>query len=153
MDAAQRRPVPAARRPYQRRNFYIAFNMATRRSCRPPSKPVSNQIRTIVSARSSGVRRSPMESTLASLCRRERRADSSLQQSAQRTPWTLLATIASPLPEPPNTIPQSPAGGRVNRPYLSAVQFRQFAPDFALAFAKFLRHVDLNFDIEIATLS
>src|SRR6266542_5624274 len=52
---------------------HIAFNIATRLSCRPPSKPVSSQIRTILSARSSGTRRWPIESTLASLCWRERR--------------------------------------------------------------------------------
>src|SRR5437667_6930870 len=33
------------------------------------------------------------------------------------------------------------------------MQFRQFVPDFALALAQLLRHVDLNFDVEIATLS
>src|SRR6266498_278669 len=37
--------------------------------------------------------------------------------------------------------------------HLPAVQFCQFAPDFAFAFAQFLRHVDLNFNVEIATLS
>lgn len=36
---------------------------------------------------------------------------------------------------------------------LAAVQFCQLAPDFAFAFAKFFRHVDLNFDVKIATLS
>src|SRR6266481_2419958 len=84
-----------------------AFVIATRLWCRPPSKPVSSQIRTIFSARSSEIRRSPIESTFASLCCRESRADSSFQQSAQRTPCTLFATIASPLPEPPKTIPRS----------------------------------------------
>src|SRR5438876_101298 len=103
-------------------NDYIAFNIATRLSCRPPSKGVSSQIRTILRARSSGIRRSPMERTFASLCCRERRADSSFQQSAQRTPCTLFATIASPLPEPPKTIPRShsprataSAAGRMKR--------------------------------------
>src|SRR5438445_10737932 len=33
------------------------------------------------------------------------------------------------------------------------MQFRQFVPDFALTFGQFLRHVDLNFNVEIATLS
>ena len=94
-------------RTCQARNFYIAFNMATRRSWRPPSKSVSSQIRTIFSARSSGIRRSPIESTFASLWCRESWADSLFQQSAQRTPWTLFATIASPLPEPPKTMPRS----------------------------------------------
>ena len=33
------------------------------------------------------------------------------------------------------------------------MQFRQFVPDFAFAFSQFFRHVDLNFDVKIATLS
>src|SRR6266508_2087275 len=37
--------------------------------------------------------------------------------------------------------------------HLPAVQFCQFPPDFAFAFAQFLRHVDLNFNVKIATLS
>jgi len=65
---------------------HIAFNIATRRSCRPPSKPVSSQIRTISSARSSGIRRWPMESTLRHCVAVKDAPDSSLQQSAQRTP-------------------------------------------------------------------
>ena len=36
---------------------------------------------------------------------------------------------------------------------LSTVEFCQLVPDFAFAFGQFLRHVDLNFDIKIATLS
>ena len=56
---------------------------------------------------SSGISRSPIESTFASLCWRESRALSSFQQSAHRTPRTLFAAIASPLPEPPKTIPRS----------------------------------------------
>ena len=35
------------------------------------------------------------------------RADSSLQQRAHRMPRTRLAAIASPLPEPPRTMPRS----------------------------------------------
>ena len=44
---------------------------------------------------------------LALLCIRPRRAVSSFQQSGQRTPFTRLAAIASPLPEPPSTMPRS----------------------------------------------
>ena len=36
---------------------------------------------------------------------------------------------------------------------LSAVQFCQLVPDFPFAFGQFLRHVDMNFDVKIATLS
>ena len=43
-----------------------------------------------------------MEITLASLCCRPSRADSSFQQRAQRTPLTRLAVMASPFPEPHN---------------------------------------------------
>jgi hypothetical protein len=46
-----------------------------------------------------------------------------------------------------------PRAVRVNRPYLPAVQFRQLVPDFAFAFSQFLRHVDLNLNVKIATLS
>ena len=60
-------------------------------------------MRTISSAVSMLIILSPSESTLALLCCRARRADSGFQQSAQRTPLTRLATMASPLPEPPNT--------------------------------------------------
>src|SRR4029077_20643969 len=88
-------------------DLYIPFNIATRAACRPPSNSVSNQTCTISSARFSSISRSPRESTLASLCWRESRALSKFQHSAQRTPCTLFATIASPLPEPPKTIPRS----------------------------------------------
>ncbi|MNC95793.1 hypothetical protein D3C83_129950 [compost metagenome] len=66
--------------------------------------------------------RSPSASALASLCARASRADSTLQQSAQRTPRTRFATIASPLPDPPSTMARSSsprasasAAGRMNR--------------------------------------
>ena len=51
--------------------------------------------------------RSPRESMLASLCSRASRAVVTSQHSAQRTPLTRLAAIASPLPEPPSTMPRS----------------------------------------------
>jgi hypothetical protein len=35
----------------------------------------------------------------------------------------------------------------------SAVQFCEFVPEFAFAFSQFLRQVDLNLDVKIATLS
>src|SRR4051812_1041732 len=78
-----------------------------RRTWRPPSKGVSSQICTSVRAISSEIIRWPKEITLASLCWRPKRADSSFQHRAQRTPRTRLATIASPLPEPPSTMPRS----------------------------------------------
>src|SRR6185312_2391012 len=78
-----------------------------RRTWRPPSKGVSSQICTRVRAISSEIILWPREMTLASLCWRPKRADSSFQHRAQRTPRTRLATIASPLPEPPSTMPRS----------------------------------------------
>ena len=52
--------------------------------------------------------RPPTEITFALLCCRPSVAVCSLQASAQRTPSTLLAAIASPLPEPPMTMPNDP---------------------------------------------
>jgi len=43
----------------------------------------------------------------ALLCERPRRADSTFQHSAQRMPLKRFAVIASPLPEPPSTMPRS----------------------------------------------
>jgi len=48
----------------------------------------------------------PMLMTFASLCCRASVAVSSFQASAARMPLTLLAAIASPLPEPPMTMPR-----------------------------------------------
>ena len=79
-----------------------------RRAWRPPSKSVVNQTRTTASAVSCGITRSPNDRTLASLCCRESFATSSFQQSAQRTPRTVLAYIAPPLPQPPTPIPTTP---------------------------------------------
>ena len=55
--------------------------------------------------------RAPIESTFASLCSRARRAVSGSMPSTQRMPRILLATICSPVPLPPSTMPssQSPA--------------------------------------------
>ena len=78
-----------------------------RRAWRPPSKGTSSQVRTIASATSSLIMRWPIAITLASLWRRASSADSTLQQSAQRTPGTRFAMIASPLPDPPRTIARS----------------------------------------------
>ena len=50
--------------------------------------------------------RAPRLSTLASLCSRASRAVSVLQAIAARTPRILLAAIASPLPDPPITMPR-----------------------------------------------
>ena len=51
--------------------------------------------------------RAPIESTLASLCSRPSRAVTGSAASTQRMPRTLFATIASPVPLPPSTIPRS----------------------------------------------
>src|ERR1043166_2404324 len=78
-----------------------------RRSWRPPSKGVVSQSLTISRAVSNAIIRCPRLSTLASLCWRESRALSRFQQREQRTPRTLLAPMASPLPEPPKTMARS----------------------------------------------
>ena len=49
----------------------------------------------------------PMLSTFASLCSRPSRAVTGSAASTQRIPRTLFATIASPVPLPPITIPHS----------------------------------------------
>src|SRR6266852_3644698 len=64
-------------------------------------------VRTISKATSSVIIRWPIEIILASLCCRAKRAALIFQQRAQRTPLMRLATIASPLPEPPSTTPRS----------------------------------------------
>lgn len=81
--------------------------LRTRGIWRPPSNSVLSQTRTIASASASVTMRWPSESTLASLCDRFQIATCSVQQRPQRTPRTRLATIASPFPEPPSTMPRS----------------------------------------------
>ena len=50
--------------------------------------------------------RAPMAIRLASLCCRASSAVPWFQTRAARAPFTLLAAICSPLPEPPNTTPR-----------------------------------------------
>jgi len=59
------------------------------------------------SASASEIVRWPIERTLPSLCEQFQIATCSVQQRPQRTPLIRLATIASPLPEPPSTMPRS----------------------------------------------
>ena len=61
---------------------------ATRRACRPPSNPVSSQVRRMATASSSDTNRAGSTSTLASLCSRASRATSSFHATAARTPAT-----------------------------------------------------------------
>ena len=78
-----------------------------RRACRSsPLNPVARKTSTNRVISSMVCIRPPTEITLASLCRRASTAVSSFQASAARTPGTLLAAIASPLPEPPMTTPR-----------------------------------------------
>src|SRR5262245_31345650 len=81
--------------------------LASRATCRPPSNGVSSQMRIQRTASSCGLVRPPRASTLESLCSRVKRAVSSLVTTAARTPATLLAAIASPIPLPPSTMPRS----------------------------------------------
>src|SRR5690606_499084 len=80
---------------------------AMRLACRPPSNGVMSHASRMASASSAERRGGPGESTLESWWARAGRADSALQQSVHRTPGTRLATIASPLPDPPSTMPRS----------------------------------------------
>ncbi len=52
--------------------------------------------------------RAPILATFASLCSRASRAVSIFQTRAARTPVTLFAAMASPLPDPPMTTPRLP---------------------------------------------
>ena len=63
------------------------------------------------SASCSPTMRAPIDSTFASLCSRASRAVTGSMPSTQRMPRILLATICSPVPLPPSTMPssQSPA--------------------------------------------
>jgi hypothetical protein len=58
-------------------------------------------------ASSSECCRAPIEIRFASLCSRASSAVAMLQTSAARAPVTLFAAIASPLPDPPNTMPRA----------------------------------------------
>ena len=61
-----------------------------------------------MSQASTGARiRAPRARTLALLCWRARRAVYSSWHNAALTPWTLLAEICSPCPDPPITMPIS----------------------------------------------
>jgi len=75
--------------------------------CLPPSKSVVIHVRTMPIASSWVTVRWPIERTFASLWARFQMANCSDQHTPQRTPRTRLATIASPLPDPPSTIPRS----------------------------------------------
>ena len=61
--------------------------------------------------------RPPIPTTFASLCSRANFAVSGLQARAARTPFTLLAAICSPFPEPPRTIPSDPKSVTVANTY------------------------------------
>src|SRR5579864_6498542 len=74
---------------------------------RPPSNGVLIQMSKIFIATASPVARCPTHRTFASLCRRENSAVYISLQTAARIPWILLATIASPLPEPATMMPRS----------------------------------------------
>jgi hypothetical protein len=65
------------------------------------AKPGAHDLRNL----SGGVVRAPIASTFASLCWRASRAVSSDQATAARTPGTLLAVIAMPVPEPQTSTP------------------------------------------------
>ena len=65
-------------------------------------------MRTILSAISSVIMRSPNETRWRRYARRDSRAVSSFQQSAQRMPRTLFAEIARTFPEPPRRMAPVP---------------------------------------------
>ena len=80
--------------------------MSTRRACRPPWNSAVMNAATQASATSRPMIRAPIAITLASLCSRPRRAVTGSAASTQRMPRILLATICSPVPLPPRTMPQ-----------------------------------------------
>jgi len=59
----------------------------------------------ILMAKSLEICLSPIAMTFALLCSLANFAVSTDQHNAQRTPFTLLAAMASPLPLPPSTMP------------------------------------------------
>ena len=61
----------------------------------------------MAAASDSEVRRAPRGDHVASLCARDKRADSTSVTTAARTPCTLLAAIDMPMPLPQTRIPQS----------------------------------------------
>src|SRR5579875_1184534 len=83
----------------------MAWMPSRRAWWRPPSKPVGKNTSTMSHASTGARIRAPSARTLASLCWRARRAVYSSWHSAARAPWTLLAAICSPWPEPPTTMP------------------------------------------------
>jgi hypothetical protein len=79
----------------------------TRRAWRPPSNSVRRNAPTIASA-SCGPSRAPLSvTTLASLWRRAISASEASWALTARTPATLLATIATPTPDPQASTPRS----------------------------------------------
>ena len=73
----------------------------------PHRSRAERNARTQASATSTVVTRAPMARMFASLCSRPRRATSGVAACTQRMPRILLATIASPVPLPPRTMPRS----------------------------------------------
>src|SRR5205823_5917350 len=84
-----------------------AVMFSSRAVWRPPSNGVLIQISKIFIATASPVARCPTHRTFASLWRRENSAVYISLQTAARTPWILLATMASPFPDPATMIPRS----------------------------------------------
>ena len=73
---------------------------------RPPSKSVSRKASVMALARSGPMMRSPRHSTLAPLCRRLMRAMCSLAHRAARMPFTRLAAMDMPMPDPQMRMPK-----------------------------------------------
>ena len=90
-----------------RARWIEASMRSMRRWRRPPSNAVPSHSSRIASRSPSAMKRSPSASTFESLCARPACAESTLQATVARMPRTRLATMASPLPDPPSTIPRS----------------------------------------------
>src|SRR5450432_657638 len=87
--------------------FSISLIFSTRRSWRPPANCVFSHLSTIATA-CSGLRiLAPSVNTLALLCSRLIWASYSVLTLAARTPATLLAAMAMPIPLPHTRIPRS----------------------------------------------
>src|SRR5512142_73036 len=78
-----------------------------RRSWRPPRTLASRNASTIAFASSSPSTRSPKVRKFTSTCETPSRADHSFSATVARTPGTLFAAIAGPIPEPQQKIARS----------------------------------------------
>ena len=105
-----------------RTKFYTAI-FPTRFACLPPSNSVFIKTSSIFSASPSLTKRAGMQRIFALLCLRASSASSSPQQIAARTPWCLLAVMATPLALPHNKMPKAASPFSTAESYLIGLIF------------------------------